>query len=114
MSQSFVPQPAAELPVNVMQYLQEVCHSPLDTYRAALEACLAYHIQKRFRESAQTATLPRKRDVAYISGEIDGLCIALRMLGGYGNTTFNLSWALDDARPTIDWKKVLLTSYNVD
>lgn len=35
----------------------------------------------------------RSYNFAYIEGEANGLCVALRQMGGYGGVTFDSAWA---------------------
>jgi hypothetical protein len=71
-------------------------------YRALLEATLAWHIGQ---EPAAAADDPEH--TPYLRGEINGLCMALRLLGGYEGIAFNDEWALTVPPASFAWRRFL-------
>lgn len=82
-----------------------------DLYRAALESCLAHQIREYHKHFCGQDYGDGGVASAAFRGEINGLCMALRMLGGYGVQAFDLAWANDPDRPDVDWETVLSLSY---
>ena len=73
-----------------------------EEYRALLEATLAWHIGQ---ESATAAEDSERTD--YLRGEINGLCMALRLLGGYEGMAFYAEWALTVPAVSFAWRRFL-------
>jgi len=80
----------------------------VETYRKLLESALAVAIIDRRELGIDEASMTL---YIYYTWEINGLCVALRLLGGYGDTAFDLAWATSPDRPKEDWMKVLEDSY---
>lgn len=83
-----------------------------EEYRALLESVLARHIA----EAAEAADPAEPEEARLFQFEINGLCIALRLLGGYEvpqphtgteRVAFDLDWAREVAPASFDWRAFL-------
>jgi hypothetical protein len=82
----------------------------LEEYRAALEACLAHHIIEYHKMRKGPHCLDAHRDTFFWQ-QIDGMCVAMRLIPGYADTDFNLAWATDPTRPKVDWQGIIDHNY---
>ena len=83
-----------------------------DEYRALVEAVLAGHID----DAAKAADPADPEEAELLRYEINGLCIALRLLGGYEvpqpdkgteRVAFDLDWARSIPPASFDWRGFL-------
>ena len=83
-----------------------------EEYRTLLESCLAAKIIEQDKAEKEAVANPAGEEWANILRyEVNGLCLALRLLGDYGTTNFNIEWATRPVRGQADWEKVLDASY---
>ncbi len=78
--------------------IDETSRPPLDAYRKQLESRIARHVlahEEAFRGyDGKAPSVPGVKDVWQLSRwELNGLSIALRMLGGYEGCSFSPDWA---------------------
>jgi hypothetical protein len=73
-----------------------------EEYRALLEATLAWHIGQ---EGSAAADDPGH--APYLRGEINGVCLALRLLGGYEGVAFDREWARSIPPASFAWRRFL-------
>lgn len=87
----------------------------MDEYRSMLERCLAFHILQLDTVRRDLVRVNSAIDAeadALLTGEINGLCISLRLLGGYGPQAFDVAWATGISMDGVSWDDVLTRSYD--
>lgn len=82
----------------------------LEEYRAALEACLAHHIIEYHKMMEEPYSISDTMQTFFLQ-QIDGMCVAMRLLPGHGTTAFDLAWATDPTRPKVDWQGIIDHNY---
>lgn len=79
------------------------------SYREFLEAKLAAAVIDHAELAGQLD--PDDKALTFFYAYTDGLACALRLLGGYGTTPFDLAWAKSPERPNVDYEKAIGDSY---
>lgn len=86
----------------------------MDEYRRLLEACTAAHILRRDVLQKDVFAHENRDIIALFNFEVNGLCMALRLLGGYGTQAFDGEWAKTIPIQDVPWETALDASYALD